>query len=78
MWMVALNISEKGMHMGKGTRWLTGMLAFAGAVAPALAGVEVGDKAPEIHGGKWYNAKGTVSLAKLRGQIVVIDFWATW
>ena len=45
--------------------------------APAMA-LEVGDKAPEIHGGKWFNAKGTVSMAKLKGKIVVIDFWATW
>jgi hypothetical protein len=64
--------------MGKKTRLLTGLLAFVGAVAPALAGVKVGDKAPEIQGGKWYNSKGAVSLAKLRGQIVVVDFWATW
>ncbi len=44
---------------------------------PALA-LKVGDKAPEIHGGKWYNSKGDVTLAKLKGQIVLIDFWATW
>lgn len=45
--------------------------------APAMA-LKVGDKAPEIHGNKWFNSKGPVSMAKLKGQIVLIDFWATW
>jgi len=53
-----------------------GLLPFALA-APAMA-LKVGDMAPEIHAGKWYNAKNGVTLAKLKGQIVLIDFWATW
>lgn len=53
-----------------------GLLPLALA-APAMA-LKVGDKAPEVHGAKWYNSKGDVSLAKLKGQIVLIDFWATW
>ena len=57
-------------------------LLFAGLIpialaAPAMA-LEVGDKAPEVHGSKWYNSKSPVTLAKLKGQIVLIDFWATW
>ena len=43
-----------------------------------MAQLKVGDKAPEIKAAKWYNAKGPVTLDKLRGQIVVIDYWATW
>jgi thiol-disulfide isomerase/thioredoxin len=43
--------------------------------APGLP-VKVGDKAPEFTletlGGE------TVSLADLKGQVVVVDFWATW
>ena len=55
----------------------TSLLSVAAAASPALA-LKVGDKAPEVHGRKWYNSKGDVSLEKLRGQIVLIDFWATW
>lgn len=62
--------------MNKRALLFTSLMSVAVA-APALA-LEVGDKAPEIHGGKWYNSKSPVSLAKLKGQIVLIDFWATW
>ncbi len=48
------------------------------AAGPAIATVKVGDKAPEIKAAKWYNTKTNVSLEKLRGKIVVIDYWATW
>ncbi len=59
-------------------KWLLAgsLLAFAGpATAPAA---DVGDKAPEIDAGKWYNVDTNVSMAKLRGKVVLIDFWATW
>lgn len=51
---------------------------FSVAMASPAMALKVGDKAPEIHAGKWHNAKNGVSLAKLKGQIVLIDFWATW
>lgn len=39
-------------------------------------GTEIGDLAPEI---KLPTPKGdTVSLSSLRGQVVLIDFWASW
>jgi len=44
----------------------------------AMAGVEVGQAAPEISAKAWMNAPGKVSLAALRGKIVVVEFWATW
>lgn len=50
-------------------------------VAPARAGVNVGDKSPEITVDKWYNlpkGKKAVTKADLKGQIVVVEFWATW
>jgi thiol-disulfide isomerase/thioredoxin len=55
--------------------FLPALLTFA--AAPALA-LDVGDTAPPIEATKWYNNQGPVSMAHLRGRIVVIDFWATW
>ncbi len=58
---------------------LCGALTFA-IVAPTLA-VEVGDEAPEIDPGTWYNLpKGmkTIKSKDLKGQIVLVEFWATW
>ncbi len=39
---------------------------------------EEAKQAPEISAQAWYNSDGPVSLASLRGQIAVVEFWATW
>jgi hypothetical protein len=53
-------------------------LAFA-LVAPRGGGPEVGKPAPEINAKTWLNHLGTdPSLANLRGQAVLLEFWATW
>lgn len=39
---------------------------------------KVGEAAPEISAGKWVNSKEPLTLASLRGKIVVVEFWATW
>ncbi len=44
----------------------------------AFAAPNVGDTAPEITAREWLNTKDTVSLANLKGKIVVVEFWATW
>ena len=46
----------------------------------AAAEPAVGDPAPDLVVTKSYNTPdgGPVSLSKLRGQVVLIDFWATW
>ncbi|OWY70883.1 hypothetical protein B7486_14890 [cyanobacterium TDX16] len=59
---------------------LTSILA-AGLASPATAGVKIGDEAPAISAGSWFNLpKGIESLtpAHLKGQIVMVEFWATW
>ncbi len=64
-----------------GTALLAGACSLALAPISAQAGVSVGDQAPEISAGAWYNLPGgmsKVSLKSLKGQIVVLDFWATW
>jgi len=38
----------------------------------------VGNIAPEITAKEWLNTRNPISLAKLRGKIVVVEFWATW
>ena len=46
---------------------------------PVPGGPEVGKPAPEIDGKTWLNHLGAApSLASLRGQAVLLEFWATW
>jgi thiol-disulfide isomerase/thioredoxin len=55
-----------------------GILALAAAPVMAL---EVGDKAPEVKASDWYNLPGGLKSLKpshLSGQIVLVEFWATW
>lgn len=48
------------------------------AVSVAYGGeVRIGQAAPEISAQGWINSK-PLSLAKLRGKVVVVEFWATW
>ena len=59
---------------------MMGVLGFA--LAPAFAeGPEVGDKAPEVAASEWFNLPSGVKSLKqshLDGQIVIVEFWATW
>ena len=49
------------------------------ANAPRGGDLEIGSPAPEIDGKVWLNHLGDgPSLASLRGQAVLIEFWATW
>jgi len=34
--------------------------------------------APEIAAAQWLNSAEPITLAGLRGQVVVVEFWATW
>lgn len=53
-------------------------LALVFLAGPVLGDAKVGETAPEIAADKWYNVKGDVSLEKLRGKVVVVEYWATW
>jgi thiol-disulfide isomerase/thioredoxin len=51
------------------------LVILLAAASPSPAAVEVGDK-PDL---SFQSADGTpISLANLRGKMVIVDFWATW
>ncbi len=51
-------------------------LLFTLSIFAQTVGTEIGNIAPEI---KLPNLKGdSISLSSLRGQVVLIDFWASW
>jgi hypothetical protein len=47
------------------------LLVFA---APAHADPRVGQPAPEISGERWINT-GPLTMAGLRGRVVLVEFW---
>ena len=58
---------------------LLGTVALVAFRTPTPEGIEPGTDAPEITSGQWFNHIGApLSLAELRGQAVLIEFWATW
>ncbi|MBN4073107.1 TlpA family protein disulfide reductase [Crocinitomix catalasitica] len=55
---------------------LSGTLNFSTAPIPLVTGIAVGAEAPEI---AMKNLKGQeLKLSSLRGNIVLVDFWASW
>jgi hypothetical protein len=56
--------------------WLGLALGLGGLASPAAAGrlLAPGQAAPEITGGPWINSE-PLSLARLRGRVVLVEFW---
>ncbi len=58
---------------------VSGIVALAAGTV--LAEPNVGDRAPKISAQEWFNLpKGVKALkpSHLDGQIVMLEFWATW
>ena len=51
-----------------------GVLLALAVVTQAQRGAAVGQPAPEITGGPWINSE-PLSLEKLRGRVVFVEFW---
>ena len=56
-----------------------GLAATAGVMSgpragEAQSGARIGQPAPEITGGPWINSE-PLSLQKLRGRVVYVEFW---
>ena len=49
----------------------------AGPTVPSGGAVEVGKKAPEVSG-EDVGGEGPASIAEGKGQVVIVDFWATF
>jgi hypothetical protein len=48
--------------------------ALAGGVAPAMGQPRPGVAAPDVTGGPWINSR-PLTLAELRGRVVLVEFW---
>jgi hypothetical protein len=60
--------------------WLAAAtLLLAGAV-PALAQDKnlVGEDAPELQTREWINSDGRTQISDFKGEVVLIEAWATW
>ena len=65
--------------------WLAaGLIALAGSVglvsaAAAQEGAAlVGKDAPDIQTKEWINSDGRTAIADFKGEVVLIESWATW
>ncbi|MGH7943295.1 MAG: TlpA family protein disulfide reductase, partial [Limisphaerales bacterium] len=55
--------------------WNNDQHLFAHKAVPML---EKGQAAPEISARSWIKCKTPLSLANLKGKVVLVEFWATW
>lgn len=57
---------------------IAAVVALLSAAGVAAADIPAGSTAPEIRAKTWFNTAGDLSLARLRGRVVVVEFWGTW
>jgi thiol-disulfide isomerase/thioredoxin len=73
-----LNVKQKfpETEAGKAVDQLLARIDAAQQKEQAKAAL-IGKAAPELHF-TWSSAEGLKTLSSLKGQVVVLDFWATW
>lgn len=54
------------------------ILLTLGITSTAVAGGEVGTMAPDPGITAWYNVDGPMSWDQLKGQVILLEKWATW
>lgn len=47
-------------------------------VAATTQGLRIGSPPPAISAASWLNAPAPISLAALKGKVVLLDFWGVW
>ena len=68
--------NNKQINMKKISILFLALISFSLLKAQSNIGLEIGNMAPEI---KLQNPEGkTLALSSLRGQVVLVDFWASW
>jgi hypothetical protein len=67
-------MTDRRLKLGAGTVLIAMLLACAVVSVHAQRGAVVGQPAAEITGGPWINSE-PLSLAKLRGRVVLVEFW---
>ena len=45
---------------------------------PTQAAVSIGEQAPAVEFNESFNSRGPLDWNKLRGRLVLLEFWATW
>lgn len=70
--------SEPGMSRPDVRRWITSIVVSAAvlAITASALALDPGARAPEI--GMRDLQGNQVTMASLRGRVVVVDFWASW
>ncbi len=82
--MLINRIRGANFRLLRGKTILPALLVLVGATLTWAATLvsndplEVGDAAPALSIKRWHNTDTPMSLEKLRGKVVLLDFWGVW
>ena len=61
-------------RLGLGVILVAGAVLLGRSETSAAGALRIGKPAPEITGDRWINSEA-LSLAKLRGRVLLVEFW---